>query len=357
MKIKNTIIFILFGLFNVVTVHCQIIQLHLVDEENNPIEGAYVGILNKDFFSYSDTTGVARVSISDISKQDSLIISHISYKPTKIDVESVIASSDLEKTIRLESDVKILDEIVVNPLNPKKLVEEAIRLIPALYDPTSNSALSVHADVDIFDAKDSTSLIYYKGVLHFSQPNQRNLPLVGKLEGTEKIADDAKDRLYPIRVNRFAAMIPIREQAVIQQFKKYTFDSYQYIEYRGVEAIQIHFRRERKDFTQTGYLIIRKDNKAIVALQYSTQPMKNVMKSTVKGSMCYTDLDSHSVEITYALNSNYLYEFESGLYYVKYTNRRSNTTNSVILSSRLKTVQDLEVEPEIMKPIDKLFIE
>ena len=290
MNIKNTILFILFGLFNIVAVYGQIIQLHLVDEENNPIRGAYVGILNKDFFSYSDTSGVAKISVSDISTQDSLIISHISYKPTKIDVQSVISSSDLEKIIQLESDVKILNEVVVTPLNPKKLVQEAIRLIPALYDPKSNSALSVHADIDIFDANDSTSLIYYKGVLHFSQPNQRNLPLVGKLVKTEKIANDAKERLYPIRVNSFASMIPIREQGVIQQFKNYTFDKYQYIEYRGFEAIQIHFRRERKDFVQTGYLIIRKDNKAIVALQYSTQPMKNVMKSTVKGSMCYTDL-------------------------------------------------------------------
>ena len=351
MNIKNTILFILFGLFNIVAVYGQIIQLHLVDEENNPIRGAYVGILNKDFFSYSDTSGVAKISVSDISTQDSLIISHISYKPTKIDVQSVISSSDLEKIIQLESDVKILNEVVVTPLNPKKLVQEAIRLIPALYDPKSNSALSVHADIDIFDANDSTSLIYYKGVLHFSQPNQRNLPLVGKLVKTEKIANDAKERLYPIRVNSFASMIPIREQGVIQQFKNYTFDKYQYIEYRGFEAIQIHFRRERKDFVQTGYLIIRKDNKAIVALQYSTQPMKNVMKSTVKGSMCYTDLNSHSVEINYALNSNYLYEFESGLYYVKYTNRRNNTTNSVILSSLINYGSNFSIELFFSYPI------
>lgn len=356
---KSRIVCVIFVLLNLQAIFGQSETIHLllIDEENNPIEGAYVGILNKNHFSYSDTTGIAHLSLSAISPHDSLIISHISYKPMRVGVQSILSSPGLEKDLQLESDIRVLDEVVVSPLNPKELVKEAIRLIPGLYDPTSNSVFSAHADINTFDANDSTSLIYYKGVLQFSQPDPQKIPLVGKIVETEQIAEDVKDQLYPIRVGRFAEMIPIREQPVIQLYKNYTFDKYQYIEYRGFEAIQVHFHRERGNFKQTGYLIIRKDNKAIVALQYSTQPMKNIMKSTVKGSMCYTDLDSHLVEINYALNSNYLYEFESGMYYVQYTNRRNNNTNSVILNSHLKRAGSLEVEPEVTTPLNKLFVD
>jgi hypothetical protein len=103
-------------------------------------------------------------------------------------------------------------------------------------------------------------------------------------------------------------------------------------------------------------LIIREDIKAIIALQYSTAPMKNVMKSTFKGGMRYTDLDSHKVEVDYGLNADNLYEFESGTYFVQYTNRQKKSAKSIVLNSHLKKISSFNVKPDTEVSIENLFI-
>lgn len=329
------------------------IRLQLVNEQKLPIDGVYVSIPDQHRFWYSDTLGLVIIPATGLSPTDTLMFMHISYQPLKM----AISSMNEEKIIQMQSDIKILNEVVVKPLNPNELVNEAIKRIPDLYAPLFKPSLSVHADIDIFDANDSTSLIYYKGALQFSQPNTQKRPVVYKQAEIEEISKEAKNQLYPIRVSRFAEMIPIDEQGVIVKSKEYNFDKYQYIQYRGSEAVQINFHRKKGNFIQTGFLIIRENTKAIVALQYSTQPMKNVMRSKVKGGIRYTDLESHKVNVTYAINADNLYEFESGTYYVQYKNRLKNNSNSIILSSHLKKISPFDVLGSTEIQIDKLFIE
>jgi hypothetical protein len=225
---------ILIGLFYSSALYGQneIIRLRLVNEQHLPVEGVYVGVTEQHCFWYSDTVGMVKIPLAGLSSKDTLSISHLSYKPMRIDIQSITASLNCEKEIHLQSDIKVLDEIVVKPLDPAALVKDAIDMIPQLYAPIFNPSLSVHADIDIFDARDSSSIIYYKGVLCISQPDSKKLPLVGKLTETEKISPDAKNQLYPIRTSNFAAMIPLQKQGVIRNFKNYTFDKYQYIHFR-----------------------------------------------------------------------------------------------------------------------------
>ncbi|MDR1402646.1 MAG: hypothetical protein LBJ60_02940 [Tannerellaceae bacterium] len=357
MKTKNSI-YIALGLLCTLKIvgQTEMVRIYAVNEQNNPVDGVYAGIPYRYRFWYSDTLGIIDIPLSELSLRDTLSLLHISYKPVFIDAQSLISSMNHKKNIQLQSDIKVLDEVTVTPLNPAKLVKEAIRLIPALYSPAFAYPLSLHANIDVFNANDSTSIIYYKGALQISQPDQKKLPCVSKLAEIEQIAGNAKDQLYPIRVSRFAEIIPIGEQGVIRNFKRYVFDKYQYIQYRGSEAVQVYFHREKGDFKQTGSLIIREDTKAIVALIYSTQSMKNVMKSTTKGSMIYTNLDSHQVEINYSLNADNLYEFESGMYHVQYTNHRKNTFQSIILNSYLKKITSTNIETGSKIPVNELFI-
>lgn len=355
MKILRSL-FVLSAMFCILIANGQNkkIRLRIINEQNQPVEGVYVCSIGQHSFWYSDTIGVANLHLSELSLCDTLSLLHINYKPLRLDVQLLRSSLSEETVVKLDSDIKLLDEVIVKPLNPEEFVKEAIRLIPVSY--VSLSSIVVHADIDIYNAEDSTSLVYFKGALQISQPNTKKIPLVSKVAETERVAVNAKEQLYPIRVSDFASILPIDKQPVIKRFVDYTFDKYKYIQYRGCEAVQLFFHRENGKFMQTGYLIINEENKVIIALQYSTQPMKNVMKSTIGSSLCYTDLDLHKVEVDYSLNSDNLYEFESGTYHVQYTNRRKNTVKSVILNSHLKKTIPLGGF-EAEKSIDKLFIE
>jgi hypothetical protein len=191
----------------------------MLDELNNSVEGVYAGIPGQHRFWYSDTTGVVRIPAYELLSHDTLSFQHISYQPLLISVQSLVSPADTEKVVRLQSDIRELSEVVVTPLDPAALVKEAIRLIPTLHARTLS--ISVHADVDIFDADDSTSLIYYKGALRLSQPNPKKIPLVNKLAGIEQVAGNARERLYPIRVSDFIHIIPIERLGVIRQYKLY----------------------------------------------------------------------------------------------------------------------------------------
>ncbi len=329
------------------------IHLKIVNEHNNPIEGVYVTIPDQRCFWYSDSAGIVIIPEAGLIPSDTLMLIHISYEPKKMVIESL---NNFE-TVNMNSDIKLLNEVIVKPLDPAALIKEVIEKIPELYVQSFKPSLSLHAVIDIFDANDSSSLIYYKGILQISQPNKKKPPLVGKLSEVEKISKKAKSQLYPIRVSSFAKMISLQEQGVINNYKKYNFNKYQYIQYRENEAIKVNFHLRKGNFVQTGYLIIDENTKAIIALQYSTQPMNKVMKSTVKGGIRLTDLNSHKVEVNYVLNADNKYEFESGTYYVQYTNRSKNMTNSIILNSHLKRIPSIHLKLENKKTIEKLFFE
>ena len=110
MKIKNTIIFILFGLFNVVTVHCQIIQLHLVDEENSTLtnelkkwKNKFLKIINfcfKHFKSYTYSSILGFVIGSLLTRIYSEIISSASSLSKEVYEYSQIIKSELSSVKR-----------------------------------------------------------------------------------------------------------------------------------------------------------------------------------------------------------------------------------------------------------------
>jgi|GEM_PF-1961865 len=358
MKHLTKIITLCIGLFFTFAMNGQNedIRFYVLNEQNKPIEGVYLSVINKNFW-YSDSIGAVNLKTNNFTPGDSLQLQHVSYKTKTIDLYSLFATLPQEPFIRMESDIKALEEVTVTPLNLSKLVKEAVSLIPILYETPFVPSIAVHADIDIFDVNDSTSMIYFKGALQIVQTNPKKLPLVYKIVETENITEKSLEQLYPIRISRFAEMIPLTEQGVIEKNQNYNFDKYEYVNYRGNEAIQVHFSRKKGNFTQIGYMIICKESKAIVFLQFSTQPMKNVMKSTTKGGVRNTDLDSHKVEINYALNANNKYEFESGMYHVQYTNRWKNTTKSVVLNSSLKRIPTFDVQPGTEISIEKLFIQ
>jgi hypothetical protein len=168
------------------------------------------------------------------------------------------------------------------------------------------------------------------------------------------VAANIKDKLYPIRIRHFAGIIPISEQRVIKDYKKYVFNSFHDVQYRGKDAVQVYFYN-RKSSKQTGYMIILKENKAIVALQHSIQSINSQIISKFEGKMRYTDLDLYKVEVNYELNDDNLYEFDSGLYHAQYTNRWGKNTKSIIFKSHLKRTMPFKIEEGTEKPINHLF--
>jgi hypothetical protein len=163
-KLRN-LLYVLFGLFCAFILQAQvdIVRLHLIDEQNQPVEGVYVNVIGQERFWYSDTIGIVSIPLFELSSHDSLSFVHVSYEPILISLQSLRSPSKSDIFLQLHTDIKVLEEVIVRPMDPTELVKEAIRLIPTLYAPFSISLFAVHADINIYDANDSTSMIYFKG--------------------------------------------------------------------------------------------------------------------------------------------------------------------------------------------------
>jgi hypothetical protein len=332
------------------------IELRIVNQQNEPIEAACVGVAATHQFWYSDTAGVVVLPLKAFAPKDSLTFLHISYKQHTVDLKSLIASQADKNVIQLISDVVPLEEVVVKPLNPKQYLEEAIALIPTLYAPTLASPLSLHAEIDVFDANDSTSMVYYKGALQLHQPKDKKRPNVRTANNIERIADGAEKELYPIRINKSILMVSINNHKIIHNPDKYTFSKYQYIQYRGVDAVQLFYHAKKGKAKATGYVIIQEDTKAIRVIQLKMSPLKKAMLSLVKGRKRFTDIESHSIETNYSRNAQGVYEFESGVQHAVYTNHIKKKEKRISVNSYLNRIDPTGIVYESEEvPINKFL--
>ena len=358
MKILNIILLTLLLLFTP-KLYAQIkdIQLRIVNTQNEPIDAVCVGVAAHHRFWYSDTVGVVLLPLEKFSSKDSLTFLHISYKPKTIDLKSLIALQDDEWAIRLTSDVIPLDEVVVKPLDPKQYLKEAIALIPSLYAPFLASPLSLNAEIDVFDANDSTSMLYYKGALQLSQPKGEKRPSVSKGNDIEEIADGAQKQLYPIRITKCMSMMSINSNDIVRRPDRYTFDKYQYIQYRGESAVQLFYHYEKRKIKVTGYVIIEDDTKAILATHMTMYPLKKAMLSIVKRRKRFTDIDFIKQDVNYSLNAEGLYEFESGVQQEEYTNHIRKEKKRIAINSYLNKIDSTGIVFGTETPVNKFLMQ
>lgn len=328
----------------------QYTEIRIVDEYKNPIEGVYVK--QKNNFWYSDKNGVVKMNTETICPSDSISFSHLSYKPRHV------LFKDLRKDkeyliIDLESDVKPLTEITVSVFNAKKYVEEAIKLIPENYSDPFEENLNLNADISmkgINNEEVAEELIQYKGLLNLSL--EKKDFYVSKQPEQESVSSDLKKNIFFIKPYDFLNTIPIRKHHVVHNYKKYNYPKYEFLEYKEQDAVKIYFEKGKR----SGYLIIDRETKAILSINYNIGSTNSWIIGTMKGKgIVYTDISKYFIEADYVRTSSGKYVFDSGRENVDSKSRWKNNSVSTSYDVYLKReIRDIEA-PKKKTNIKDLF--
>ena len=285
------------------------IEIKVVDEKDNPIEGVYVKCHNN--FWHTNDKGVFRVEKDLIGRGDSIFLSHLGYKREGI-VLNALSASQSSHTIRLEYNVRVLDEVNVPTFDPKKYVERAIKKIPLLYSDAYHENLSIDADITFgrSDQGSEEDLIKYKGMLHLSVEEKDRC--IAREPESEFVSPNLKENIFFNRPYYMLTMLSIRDHHVVRQYKKYDFISYEFVDYKGVNAVKINFK-EKNNKGHRGFLIIDKDTQAILSLNYSRERVNTWIFGTMKGKgFVTTSLNMYYVESDYTPDECGKYLFDSG---------------------------------------------
>ncbi|HCO66359.1 MAG TPA: hypothetical protein DIT04_01160 [Dysgonomonas sp.] len=298
-----------------------------------PVEGAYIEI-NKKIFLFSDNKGL--VDIPDgFNPSDSVFISHLSYKKLNTTIEKL---EKLSNVVVLESQMKELKEITVSNLNPKKYVEQSIKLISKNYTYSFEPPLSLHADISFSNSDDNSEIIKYKGKLKLNQ-TKKNI-YAGKDNFTEVISENADKYIFQLKPYNFVSIIPISSHPVIKKYKNFSFHKYEYILYKNQEAVKIYFQIDRKHGGQSGYLIINSEDKGIMSLSYSINPIKDWIGEKTKKGIVKTSLLSYYVESDYEKDNSGLYSFSSGRENIKVSTKAGKDIVNTTSDSYLKKINE-----------------
>lgn len=99
------------------------------DTSKKPLPYANISFLNNNVGTVSNINGEFRIIVPTTSKNDSLQISYIGFKPVK----HKISETSKDAKFFLVEDMQILDEIVVTGLTAQSVLMEAIQKIPDNY--------------------------------------------------------------------------------------------------------------------------------------------------------------------------------------------------------------------------------
>lgn len=329
----------------------QTFELRIVNENETPIDGAYVLIGDK-VFAYSNSEGIVAVLDKDYSSNDSISFSHLAYQPIKYSLSDLKKASSFPY-IFMKSNIIELMEIVVSNINEKKYVKEAIDLIPKNYGLAFKSNTYLNASIVLRNDGDSTLLINYKGGLILSLDSKKKLT-VSKIPDEESVVDNLKDYIFQVKPYNFTSIIGITSHPVIRKFKDFKFTKHEFLKYKGVDAIKIYFELDRKHGGQSGSMIIDKNNKAIISLSYTINPIKEWIVAKTKRGVEKVSLINYYVEADYVADEKGLYLFDSGREKIVLHNSagkyKINTTSEVYL----KRI-DKQVKPKDQVGLNHIF--
>lgn len=315
------------------------IELKVVDEYDQPIDGVYVQI-NTEVFTYSNSEGIINIPDKTYTDNDSISLSHLSYFPTKYSVRDLKRLKEFP-LVTLKSNVRELNEVVVTNINEKEYVTEAIKLLPENYGLAFKPSAYFNANILLTNNDDNSKLIDYKGGIVLSLGEKKNL-LVSKIPEYENVVDNLQDYIYQVKPYNFTSIIAISSHPVIRKYKEYTYPKHEYISYKGFSALKIYFEIDRKHGGQSGYMIINMDDKAIMSLSYKINPIKDWIRAKTKKGMENVSLDYYYVEADYSKNENDKYIFDSGRERIVLRNtagkKKANTTSEVYLKRIYKTI-------------------
>lgn len=142
-KIEFTLLFLLIT----VTFHAQKISGKILDEENNPISEARIGIENEEIGDVTDSNGNYTINLTNIDETKTLKVLVSEYEPFKVKISDFIKSKN--HTINLKSKIINLETVIVNP---KKYVHKNFG--------TSNSKKSYSE----FDSNDPNDIYYERAI-------------------------------------------------------------------------------------------------------------------------------------------------------------------------------------------------
>lgn len=105
----STIFFFIFGIIN-----SQIINGKIISKENNePIPFAKIGINNENIGSSADENGNFSIDLTNISRDNFIIIEYVGYQTFKNKVDNFINSKN--HIITLQENIFNIQEVVINP--------------------------------------------------------------------------------------------------------------------------------------------------------------------------------------------------------------------------------------------------
>ena len=154
---KYTILLFLVGF--VYTIHSQKnIKLNglVVDENNEPIPYAAVGIPSKSIGTATTEDGDFYLLVSQKNLSDILEVSSIGFKTFKIKVQDFI--NQKEKKIVIKEAVMSLDEIVLDKRKPKDYAKQAIRKLWKTTINDEHQLNILYRRFSVEDGKDETLL-------------------------------------------------------------------------------------------------------------------------------------------------------------------------------------------------------
>ena len=310
-------------LFSLMMVGTQYAELKITDEFETPIEG--VSIKHNNHFWYSDKNGILKIETKLISFNNSISFSHLSYKPVEILFKDL--KEDKGYLIcHLESDTKSLMEVKVSIFDSKKYVQEAIKMIPQNYTNPFDEGLSLKTDLSLKEVDGNVELIEYKGLLNFSL-DKNDLYFIKQPEN-EFVSSELKNNIFFIKPNYFLNIIPINKHHIIINYKKYEF-----LDYKEQNAVKIYFERKHT----RGYLIIDRDTKAILSINYNVDPTNSWIIGTMKGKgIVHTDINKYFIEANYIKTTSGKYLFDSGQMNIGSKNRWKKKSLSTTYDIYLK---------------------
>lgn len=330
-------------------VQAQPIEIKVMDEYDTPIEGVYVKH-NNDFW-YSDKDGIVKIKSGSVSENDTIYFSHLSYKPVHLLFKN-LKRIESNRVIYLESDTKTLTEVTVSAFDAKRYVEEAVKLISDNYSNPFEENLNFNADISLekTDEGFEEELIKYKGVLNLSLDKKDFY--ISKQAEKESVSSHLKENVFFIKPYEFIDIIPIKRHDIVRRYKKYQYPKYEYLEYKGQDAIKIYFERNKR----SGYVIIDRETKAFLSINYHIEATSPWIIGTMKGKgMVKTNINKYFVEADYIRTESDKYIFDSGRINIDFINKWKNSSVSTTYDAYLKReVADIEV-PQKKTKIKEMF--
>jgi CubicO group peptidase (beta-lactamase class C family) len=108
-----------------------VITGRVTDEINNPLPSASVRLAKKTIGTITNSAGDFSLKLPGNLSNDTLVISFLGYEQRKLSVGDIKATQVI--VIRMTQKMEMLQEVMVKPTDPLKLIQSAIERIPANY--------------------------------------------------------------------------------------------------------------------------------------------------------------------------------------------------------------------------------